>query len=137
MPGRVVVVHDGLDFAEQTATTLREIVGFNAAPFDDPMAALDTLEKARSIELLVTCVEFQPGKPNGIALALMARTKRPGIKVLLTGPLELAHHAEGIGHFMAAPVSVAEIVAAAVRLLQTDGPPVATVAVNRASADLP
>ena len=45
MPGRVVVVHDGLDFAEQTATTLREIVGFNAAPFDDPMAALDTLEK--------------------------------------------------------------------------------------------
>jgi FixJ family two-component response regulator len=116
MPGRVVVVHDGPDFAEQTATTLREAAGFDAASFSDPMAALDALENGHSVELLVTCVEYQPGKPNGIALALMARTKRPGIRVLLTGPLDLAPYAEGIGQFIEAPVSV-EIVAAAVRLL--------------------
>jgi DNA-binding NtrC family response regulator len=116
MPGRAVVVHDGPDFAEQTATTLRE-VGFDAASFSDPMAALDALENANSVELLVTCLEFGPGKPNGIALALMTRTRRPGIKVLLTGPLDLAPYAEGIGQFIEAPVSVEETVAAAVRLL--------------------
>ena len=81
------------------------------------MAALDALENGHSVELLVTCLDFQPGKPNGIALALMARTKCPGIKVLLTGPLDLAPFAEGIGQFIEAPVSVGEIVAAAVRLL--------------------
>jgi hypothetical protein len=52
------------DFAEQTATTLREAAGFDAASFSDPMAALDALENANSVELLVTCVEFQPGRAS-------------------------------------------------------------------------
>ena len=54
------------------------------------MAALDALENAQRVEVLITRVRFPPGKPNGIALALMARHKRPGIKVLFTARPEFA-----------------------------------------------
>ena len=121
MPARVVVVHDGPDFAEQTATMLRGMAGCDAVPFIDPMVALGALEDVRTIELLVTCLEFGSGKPTGIALALMARRKRPGIKVILVGPLELAPYADGIGSFIEAPVSAAAIAVAAIRLLQSQG----------------
>ena len=39
MPGHVVAVHHGPDFAEQTATTLKDTAGFDATSFNDPLAA--------------------------------------------------------------------------------------------------
>jgi len=54
------------------------------------------VESAHLIELLVTCPNFPEGRPNGVALARMARTKRPGIKVLFVGPAELEQYAVGL-----------------------------------------
>jgi hypothetical protein len=70
------------------------------------------------VEVLITRVRFPPKKPNGIALALMARHKRPGIKVLFTARPEFAQHAEGVGEFMSVPIDLTELVAAVGRLLQ-------------------
>jgi hypothetical protein len=46
------------------------------------MAALDAIEVGSRLRVLVTRVDFGPGKPNGIALARMVRVKRPGTKVV-------------------------------------------------------
>jgi hypothetical protein len=87
MPARVVVVlgeADGL--AQRTVETLLAD-GIDAVALPNSMAALDALEASRKIELLVTCPEFPGGPPNGIALARMARLKRPEVTILFVGPL--------------------------------------------------
>jgi hypothetical protein len=84
------------------------------------MVALDALDAAQRIEVLVTRVQFPPGKPNGIALAGMARVKRPGIRVLFTAHPEFAEYAEGLGTFMAQPVPMPDIVNTVERLLTSD-----------------
>jgi DNA-binding NtrC family response regulator len=109
MPARVVVVLDEPGFADKTAVVLAA-AGINAAAFADPMAALDALEGAHRVELLVACPDFPQGKPNGIALARMARLKRPDITVLFVGPMEAARHAAGLGEFIPAPISVHDLV---------------------------
>jgi len=84
------------------------------------MTALTTLDNATRIELLVTCPEFAPGQPNGVALTLMARSKRPGIKTLFVGAKEFLPFTEGLGSFMASPVTVPQIVDAVTRMLLPD-----------------
>jgi DNA-binding NtrC family response regulator len=97
VPARLVVVHDDPGFSQQAVDALR-LAGYEVAAFTDPMAALDALKNALRVEVLITCVQFPPGKPNGVALALMARHKRPGIKVLFTARPEFAEHAEGVAN---------------------------------------
>ena len=77
----------------------------------DPMTALELLEGTERLEVLVTCLDFAPGKPNGIALGRMARMKRPGIRVLFLGPADLEKLAEGVGTFVSCPVTVPQVVA--------------------------
>jgi DNA-binding NtrC family response regulator len=120
MPARVVVVHDEPEFVVELATALRS-AGHHVATFPHPMAAWDALESAREIEVLVTRVQFQPGKSNGVALARVARTKRPGIRVLFTGLRQHASHTEGLGTFMPLPVRVPDVVEAVTRLLNNEG----------------
>jgi DNA-binding NtrC family response regulator len=115
MPARVVVVHDDPTFADPLAALLG--AGQDVALFTDPMAALDALDTARTIEVLVTRVLFAPGQPNGIALARMARIKRPGIRVLFVALPEFARDAADLGTFMAYPVSVADVAETVGRLL--------------------
>jgi hypothetical protein len=55
----------------------------------DPMAALDVLEAAPPIEVLVTRVQFGHGKLHGIALARMARMRCLGLKVLFTALVQI------------------------------------------------
>jgi predicted protein tyrosine phosphatase len=51
----------------------------------------------------------------------MARTRRPGIKVVFAALQEFEHHAAGLGEFMPAPVSVSELVETARQLLTSAG----------------
>jgi DNA-binding NtrC family response regulator len=88
MPARVVVVLNEPGFADKTASALRA-QGHDSLALADPMTALELLERAKRLELLVTCLDFAPGKPNGIALGRIARLKRPGIRVLFVGPADL------------------------------------------------
>ena len=119
VPSPIVIVLDEPGFGDEVAAALN-VGGHEALAVPDSMAALGQLESASRIELLATAVEHPPGKPNGVALALMARTKRPGIKVLFIGPPQLAGYTAGIGGFMAAPVSVSQIVDGITQLLKAE-----------------
>jgi DNA-binding NtrC family response regulator len=117
MLARIVVVHDDPEFTDKLTSALR-LADYNVTAFLDPMQALDALDAAQRIEVLVTRVQFPPGKPNGITLARMARVKCPGIRVLFTARSEFAVHAEGLGAFMPVPVLVADVVHTVERLLK-------------------
>src|SRR5580658_7779028 len=81
MPARIVVVNDDKEFTDLLAVALRS-AGHDVATYPDPLAAWGALEAAERTEVLVTCMEFAPGKSNGLALTRMARSKRPQIKVI-------------------------------------------------------
>ena len=120
MPSRVVVVLDDVGFAVRTVETL--LAGdIDALVLPNSMTTLDALEASAKIELLVTCPQFAAGPPHGVARALMARQKRPGARVLFVGPREFASHTEGLGAFMAMPITVAGVVNAVTRMLTTEG----------------
>jgi DNA-binding NtrC family response regulator len=118
-----VIVHDDESFLLAATDALKE-AGYEVAPFDDPMVALDVLAEARAVQLLVTRVEFAPGKPHGIALARMARFKLPGVKVLFTALPQYAEHAEGLGEFLPLPIDIAVFVRVAGRLLEATARPI-------------
>lgn len=119
MPARIVIVLDEPGFAERTASSLRH-AGCDATPMPDPHVALEALENARQIDLLVTCVDHGPGKPNGVSLALMARRRRPGLKVIFVGAENCAPFTEGLGAFMLSPVAVDDVVGAVIRMLESE-----------------
>jgi len=78
---------------------------------------LDAIEASSCVRVLVTRVDFGPGRPNGIALARMIRVKRPGTKVVFVARGEYAAHAEGLGVFLPMPVNPDILVATVSRLL--------------------
>ena len=69
MPARVVLVHDDPEFTAMAVAALRQVVGCDLAWFSDSHSALDALEAAEKIELLITPAQFPPGQPHGVALA--------------------------------------------------------------------
>ena len=113
MPAHVVVVHDDLSFLDDIVSALQR-ADYDVVGFSDSMAALSAIENARRVDVLVTRVKFPEGTPHGVALALMARTKQPGIKVLFTARPDMAPHTEDVGEVLVAPVT-AETVLAKVR----------------------
>jgi DNA-binding NtrC family response regulator len=120
MPARVVVVHDEPEFVDEMATALRS-ADHPVDTFSNPLAAWDALEGARQTEVLITRVQFQPGRSNGIALAWMARANRPAIRVPFTALLQYASDADGLGTFMPMPVHVPGVAETVTRLLKGDG----------------
>jgi DNA-binding NtrC family response regulator len=119
MPARVVVVMNEPELAEEAAAALRA-QGQDALALADPMTALEALEGAERIEVLVTCLDFAPGKPNGIALGRMARLRRPGIRVLFVGPADLEELADGLGAFMSAPATGPQLVESVLQTLDAE-----------------
>lgn len=109
MPAQVVIVHPDSVACKDLAEAIRAN-GHTVQPFVSPMLALAALEQATQVELLITCVQFNPGMPNGKALAMMTLRKRPGLKLLfLTGPGE-AEHVADLGECLplsSGPVAVA------------------------------
>jgi two-component SAPR family response regulator len=116
MPAKIVIVHNEVAFSTPLATIL-DAAGHTVSAFADPITALDALEAAEKAEVLVTRVNFGPGKPHGVALARMARSKRPSIQVLFIGMPDEADHTDGLGAFLPAPGAVPEVVRAVERLL--------------------
>jgi DNA-binding NtrC family response regulator len=119
LPAAVVVVHDERNFRDLAVVALRAAF-LEAIGFEDPLAALDAIEVGSRVRVLVTRVDFGPGKPNGIALARMIRVKRPGTKVVFVAREEYAAHAEGLGVFLPMPLTNPDILVATIsRLLVT------------------
>jgi DNA-binding NtrC family response regulator len=110
MPGRIVVVHDHPSSVEGIESALRT-AGYDVATFADTMTAIDALDRAQDIDMLITRTGFPPGQPHGVALGKMARVKRRDIKVLFVGAAERLEHTQGVGEFLAAPVTARDVVA--------------------------
>jgi len=119
MPARIVVVHDDPAYVDELARLLRRD-GHDVATFPDPLAAWDALEAAKRTEVLVTRVEFAPGRSNGLALARMARSKRRQIRVLITALPEHALDAGELGTFLPLPVDGAGVAQVVTSLLETN-----------------
>ena len=120
MRARIVLVFEEAGFAERAAAALVRR-GHVALALHDPLAALDALEDGERIDLLVTGEHFGPGKPHGVALARMARHRAQPTEVLVVGSPPLARYAEGLGAFMATPVTAQEVVEKALALLTRAG----------------
>ena len=108
MPARIVLAHDDPEFVHNTVPALRA-AGYDVIAFADSMSALNALEAAHRVEVLITRVLFPEGQPNGVSLGLMARLKRPGVKVLFIARPDTQEHTEGIGEFLPSPVTAFEI----------------------------
>jgi hypothetical protein len=122
MPAQVVVVLDDLDFAAQAVGGLAA-QNYEAIALPDPLAALDALESPVRVEVLITCTIHAEGQPNGVSLALMARSKRPDVKIIFVGTPEQARYTDGLGTFLVSPTTVETMVETAVSLLTDRGRP--------------
>jgi DNA-binding NtrC family response regulator len=112
MPARIVLVHDDPDFLIQMTVALHN-AGFDVAAYIDPEAASAALETPSTVELLITRVQFSSVTTNGIALSLLARRKRPHMKVVFTVLRELADQTRGFGDFIPWPCPIEDVVDAA------------------------
>lgn len=120
MPARIVLVHDSPEFMNRAADAFRG-TGLEVTTFSDPMIALDALEAAQAVDLLVTRIQFPAGKPNGISLVNVARNKRPALKALFIAHPEYAEHVEGRDMYLQTPVQIPDLVDAVHRALVLDG----------------
>ena len=120
MADRVMVVHHEREFAKRLTTALRH-EGHDVTTYQDPMHALEALAAPQRVAVLVLPMQFPPGKPNGLALALQALHKRPEIKVLFCDPPTGDEVVTDLGQFLPAPINVPNVAAAVARLLQVDG----------------
>ena len=116
MPARIVLVHDDPALRSQFSRSCgrQDTISLR---FQILLLAIDALEYPKHIELLITRVRFPSGKPNGVALARMARIKRPGIKVLFTAFPEVQQHTDGLGEFLPRPISTDELLETVGRML--------------------
>ena len=122
MPARIVVVQDDVAFLAAIEAALRA-EGHDVAGFSSSLLAWDALTASNRVEVLVTRIRFPPGQPHGVALSRHTRAHRPAVRVLFTALPELQVHTEGLGAFLAVPVSPADIVTAVSRLLAIADPP--------------
>ena len=117
MPAEVVVVLSDPSFAQNVVDFLLKL-DIDAMQIDTSGAALDVLEGATRIELLVTSVDFGVDQPNGVALARLARVKRPGIKVLFIGEPEHDYLFASLREVMHPPVTPQQVATVAFRILR-------------------
>lgn len=116
MPAQVVVVLQNASVAKELSDAI-QANGHTVQPFTDPLQALDALERAEKIELLITCIQFPANKPNGRSLALMAKMKRPGIKVIFISRPGEEQHVSDLGSCLPPPIDVLQVSTLAEKLL--------------------
>ena len=87
--------------------------GYNVAVFDSSKRAWGAVARDAAIDLLLTDIRFQPGEPNGVALARNARFNHIGLPVIfLTGHADLIEGGEtDLGLILRKPAEVDTIIA--------------------------
>lgn len=95
--GHVLLVDDDQLFREASAEQLRA-AGYLVHPVPGHRDALDLLEDGRPVDLLCTDIVMPEGL-GGLALARLARARRPGLKILYVTGYDL-----GTRHDVNAPV---------------------------------
>jgi DNA-binding NtrC family response regulator len=118
MPARVVVVLREHALANKTAEALIN-AGYDAVALRNSMTALQVLETARTIELLITSAHFPGHQPNGLALARMTRRRRPELKVIFANGQDTKPYVVKDGTFIPTPIDPLALAGAAEMLLRT------------------
>jgi DNA-binding NtrC family response regulator len=116
MPAQVVVVLREHVLANKTAEALIN-AGYEAIAMHNSMAALQVLETARSIELLITSAHFPGHQPNGRALVRMTRMRRPELKVIFANGQDTKPHIVDDDIFIPTPTDPLALAGAAEKLL--------------------
>jgi FixJ family two-component response regulator len=115
MPAPVIVVDDDQDTRGAAFGALRS-AGLEVAAFDDPMTALDAIDKESRARVLVSRTSFGVGKLHGVALARMLRRKQllqdgeSSLRCIFIGEPGDLRHAADEGEFVAAPVAAQALV---------------------------
>jgi len=79
----ILIVEDNADLAYVIAQSLTD-AGFSVSVTLDSMTALDCIQSDQSFDLLLLDLGMPQGMPHGLSLALIARTRNPGIHVIFT-----------------------------------------------------
>jgi hypothetical protein len=77
------------------------------------MSAWDDLNRS-NVDLLITQIQFPYPQPDGIALAVKARSIQRDIRVVFMAGTELHPHPGELGTCLTSPVSVAQVLDAVV-----------------------
>jgi hypothetical protein len=116
MPAQIVVVLNDTALTDQAVEALRGS-GYEALAIHDPMAALQALESASGVELLVTSGDFPRG-PNGLSIARMARLKCPDLRTLFIGPALIADTVSKDGMYLAVPTTAMQVAATVTEMMK-------------------
>jgi DNA-binding NtrC family response regulator len=81
MPAPVIVVHNEAD-ARELAVIALQAAGHEVADFADPMQALNAVRASGRARILITRIDFGPGRLNGVALAQMVQAKQQSIRAV-------------------------------------------------------
>lgn len=103
-PRSVLLVEDdhGLRYALEKVLNLE---GFQVLATSSPFEALDLLEGPQPIDIMLADIMLGQRAPNGVTLALMARTRRVGLPVVfITAFEECVAFAKDHGPVMMKPV---------------------------------
>jgi CheY-like chemotaxis protein len=107
----ILVVDDDYVFTDTVAKLLRD-AGHRVSTAHHFESALRILEAVPIVALLITDI-IMPGSVNGIALARMARVRRPAIKVIYVTGFELdGAEREASGPILRKPISANVLFAA-------------------------
>jgi DNA-binding NtrC family response regulator len=101
------VAHDDQRFLAPLATALRS-VGHEVTACDNAMSAWDALNW-NSIDMLITGVQFPCPQPDGVALALKARSIERDLNVMFTAAAEYRPYVAGLGTYLTSPITVAQV----------------------------
>lgn len=116
MPGRIVLVHDKVEFLAQAVISLR-LAGHEVAHFTDPSTALGAFGGSQRVRLLITRTFFSSGTLNGRSLALVAKSKWPDLKIIFLGPPEYTLEYLRFGESLPSQVGMLKLMTVVKRLL--------------------
>ena len=119
MPARVIIVLPEPGAAQEVANLL-PLAARYVLSLCSSLTALNALEAAENVAVLVACSNYPPGQPNGVSLIRMARRKRPRIRAVFIGEARHEPLVAGLGLFLASPAQPASIAQAVQVLLASE-----------------
>lgn len=108
---KIALVHDDAAFVG-TATTALRAAGHSVVTYSNSMAALNAIDTADDVDILVTRVHFPEGRPNGVSLSLVLRNKYPELKVVYTARSANEEFTADIGELVPHPIEMSKLLAA-------------------------
>jgi DNA-binding NtrC family response regulator len=110
MPAKFVIVHDDPTFTKAMLAPFLD-KGCSVARYPDALDAMGAIEICRKMEVLVTLLAFPAGRSNGIALAQMAKQRKPHIRTVFLGDPAMEELVSDLGTLLPHPISPEKVLA--------------------------